>query len=233
MKKVVIGLGVVVAVLALAAAAFWWLVLREDAPPPPELSEQDASGRVVDAGALDGPWTLVPHDDRYAGYRIGELFGGDRLQRDAVARTSEVEGSLTIADDQLTAVEVTADLTALESEDATAGRRDRYLQENGLEIAEFPEATFTLTEPVDLAPLPAEGVELTIQIEGELTLHGVTQPVEVDVLTRWVGDTIEVAGAAPIVLSDFGIEPPDVSGLASVADDGEFEIQMLFERAAG
>jgi polyisoprenoid-binding protein YceI len=230
MKKVLVA---VVVVVALVAGAFWWLVLRDDSPPPPELSELEdgAPGQVVDAGALDGTWTLVPDPERYAGYRIGELFGGDTVERDAVARTAEVEGSLTIEGDEVTAVEVTADLTALESDDATAGRRDRYLQENGLEIADFPEATFTLTEPVDLAPLPAEGDERTLVLTGDLTLHGVTAPVEVTVDARWVGDTIEIAGAAPIVLADFDIEPPDVSGLAKVSAEGELEFLLLFEPA--
>jgi polyisoprenoid-binding protein YceI len=225
--KILLG---AVVVLVLAGGALWWFVLRDTSPPPPELEEIETTGRAVEPGALDGTWTLVADDEHYAGYRIGELFGGDTVRRDAVARTNAVEGTLTLTDDQLTAVDVTTDLTALESDDPTAGRRDNYLQTNGLEIETFPEATFTLTEPVDLHPLPAEGVQLTLAIDGELTLHGVTKPVVVTVDARWNGDAIELAGTAPIVLVDFGIEPPDIPGLAKVDTEGKFEVLLRFER---
>jgi polyisoprenoid-binding protein YceI len=227
--KIVIAAVVVVLV---AGGAFWWFVLRDDSPPPPELGDVEPTGRVVDSGALDGSWTLVADEEHYAGYRVPEQFGGDLVQRDAVARTNGVEGSLTIEGDTLTAADVTADLTGLESDDPTAGRRDNYLQNNGLEIADFPEATFTLTDPVDLTPLPAEGVEMTLPIDGELTLHGVTAPVTVTVDARWNGDTIEVAGSAPIVLADFDIEAPDIPGLAKADDEGAFELLLLFQRGA-
>lgn len=231
LKKVAV---VAVVVLVLVGGAVWWFVIRDDSPPPPELTDTgEPTGEAAATGELDGTWTMVADDAHYAGYRIPELFGGDTLKRDAVARTAEVTGELTIEGDQLTAVDVTADLTALESEDPTAGRRDRFLQGNGLEIETFPEATFTLTDPVDLAPLPAEREPKTYEITGDLTLHGVTAPVTVTLDTSWDGDTIEVAGSAPITLADFDIEAPDVPGLAKVDEAGAFEVLLLFERPAG
>jgi polyisoprenoid-binding protein YceI len=230
LRNVLIAL---VLVLVAGGAAFWWFVLRDTAPPPPELEAVDSSGRAVAAGELDGTWTLVTDEGTFAGYRIGELFGGDTLRRDAVARTTGVEGSLTIEDDELTAVDVAADLTGLESDDPTAGRRDNFLQTNALEIEDFPDASFTLTEPIDLRPLPAEGVQLSLDVQGELTLHGVTQPVEVKVEAQWTGDAFEIAGVAAIELADFDIEVPDIPGLAKVDPQGAFEVLLRFERSAG
>jgi polyisoprenoid-binding protein YceI len=232
MRKLRTVLIAAVVVLVAGGAALWWFVLRDTAPPPPELEALESSGQAVDPGALDGSWTLVVDDESFAGYRIGELFGGDTLRREAVARTKGVEGSLTIEDDQLVEVEATADLTGLESDDPTAGRRDRFLQTNALEIEDFPEASFALTEAVDLRPLPADGVLLTLDIQGELTLHGVTRPVEVKVDARWQGDAIEIVGVAAIDLADFDIEVPDIPGLANVDPQGAFEIRLRFERAA-
>ena len=60
-----------------------------------------------------------------------------------------------------------------------------------------------------------------------------TAPTTVTLDARWDGDTIEVAGSAPIVLADFDIEPPDVPGLAKADDAGSFEILLVFERPAG
>ena len=65
---------------------------------------------------------------------------------------------------------------------------------------------------------------------GTLTLHGVTKPVTVPVEARWDGDTIEVAGNAPVVLADYKIEPPD-TGVVKVDDHGSFELALTFRRA--
>lgn len=147
-----------------------------------------------------------------------------------MARTAAVEGSLTIEDGSLTEAEVVADLTGLESEDPTAGRRDAYLQTNGLEIEDFPEATFALTAPVEVAVPPA-GSCVAVEVTGDLTLHGVTAPVTLALDATWTGERIEVAGTAPVVLADFEIVPPDVPGLATAEEEGAFEVLLQFEPA--
>jgi polyisoprenoid-binding protein YceI len=222
--------------LVVVGGALWWFVVRDTSPPPPELSDVDPTGRTAEPGALDATWALVPSatggsdPEYYVGYLISELFGGDTFERDAVARTALVEGELVISGDEVTSVTVTADLTGLVSEDPTAGRRDNYVRSNALETDDFPDATFTLTEPVDLAPLPAEGVATDFELVGDLTLHGETREVVVTVEAQWEGDTVEVVGSAPIVLADFAITPPDIPGLATADDEGAFEVRLLFER---
>jgi polyisoprenoid-binding protein YceI len=235
MSRLVKILLAIVVVLLVVGAAGWWFVLRDDSPPPPELAACEGGGTVAaddDPQALDGSWTVVAADGYYVGYRIGEQFGGDTFTRDAVARTTAVDGSMTVADGVLTAAEVTADLTGLESEDPTAGRRDTYLQTNGLEIADFPEATFALTDPVELS-VPPEGACVAVDVAGDLTLHGVTRPVTLALDATWTGTTVEVAGSAPVVLADFDIVPPDVAGLATAEEAGAFEVLLQFERSSG
>lgn len=224
----------VVVVVAVVAGAAWWLLLRDDSPPPPELAACAGGGEVTgdgDTAVLDGSWSVAAGEGFYVGYRIGEQFGGDTFTRDAVARSELVEGSMTIGDGALTAAAVTVDLTGLESEDPTASRRDTYLQTNGLEIEEFPEATFELTDPVALG-VPPEGACVAFEVAGQLTLHGVTAPVTLPLDATWTGDAIEVAGSAPIVLADFEIVPPDVAGLATAEEEGAFELLLRFEPAA-
>ena len=48
---------------------------------------------------------------------------------------------------------------------------------------------------------------------------------------NWTGDLVDVAGSAPIVLSDFAIEPPSVGGFVEVADSGLFEVQLTLVRS--
>ena len=69
------------------------------------------------------------------------------------------------------------------------------------------------------------------RVVGELTLHGVTKPVQLMVDARWQGDRIDVAGTAPIVLADYGIATPQTP-LVSADGDGSFELQLVFVPAA-
>jgi polyisoprenoid-binding protein YceI len=132
-----------------------------------------------------------------------------------------------IAGGVVTSARVTADLTALTSDSA---RRDETQRTQGLQTDQFPEATFTLTEPIDLGEPPAPGSPVTVTATGDLTLHGVTRPVTLELQASWTGTVIDVAGGTRIVLADFAIEPPR-NPFVTVDDVGEFEVQLSFERA--
>ena len=72
----------------------------------------------------------------------------------AVGRTSAVTGSLAFDGAAITSVEIEADLTQLRSNDS---RRDRTLGSQGLETGTYPTASFSLTQPIALDAVPAEG----------------------------------------------------------------------------
>ncbi len=214
------------------AFAFWWLVLRDDSPPPaalPVRTEETTTtvqGQPSPGGSVDGTWTVVSATDVFVGYRIQETFAGETITKTAVGRTPAVSGSMTIAGGQVTAAEVTADVTELSSD---SGQRDRFIQGSALETGRIPTATFTLTQPIAL-PQPVEtGEALDVTATGDLTLHGVTRQVQVQLQASWNGSTISVAGGTHIVLADYSIEPPDIP-LVSVEGEGELELQLVFER---
>ncbi len=54
-----------------------------------------------------------------------------------------------------------------------------------------------------------------------------TRDVAVALDARWNGSTIDVVGTAPILLADYGIQPPQTS-VTSVGDHGSFELQLRF-----
>jgi polyisoprenoid-binding protein YceI len=225
-KRLGIAAAALVAVVVLAGAALWWFVLRDDAPPRAALPDRD----IVDADGrpLTGTWVVEAGDDVFVGYRIEERFGLDTLDREAAGRTPAVEGSFVIDGAQITEGSVAADVTQLESGQL---RRDRYIERNALETRDFPKATFVLTEPSALGDAVEPGATQQLELVGDLTLHGVTNEVVVAVEARWNGDTIDVAGSAPIVLADYGIEAPDIVGTVRVAPRGELELQLTFVRA--
>ena len=126
---------------------------------------------------------------------------------------------------QITAVEITADLTALKSDD---NRRDGQLQRQALETAQFPQATFKLTSPIQLSAAPADGQTITASATGELTLHGVTKTVQVPIEARLSGDVVTVVGSLEIKFADYSVDQPTSFAVLSIEDHGTMEFQLHF-----
>ncbi len=237
-------------VVVLGAAAVWYLVIRDDAPPEAstesavESAEQEQATDTTtsttsgsdEASTLEGTWTVdttVGSFDQdftstWAGYRIEEELAGFGANT-AAGRTPGVAGDFIVEGTEVTTVSVEVDMATLVSDDE---RRDNQMTGRGLETDTFPTATFELTEPIDLGTLPADGETVTFQAGGDLTLHGVTGPVTVELEATLVGDLVTVVGRTDVALADYAIEPPVGFSVLSVAEVGELEFQLFFSRSA-
>jgi polyisoprenoid-binding protein YceI len=220
----------VAVVLVAGGLAFYLVVLRDDPPDRVALSPESAPADTPADATPEGRWVVRTGDDSFVGYRVRETFAGLSVASDAVGRTHDVQGSLTVdGDTSLSAADVRAGLQALESDE---DRRDNAIRNRGLETNRFPEATFTLTEPLPLPSPATPGEDVSVTAMGDLTLHGVTRQVEVPVQARWDGSsTIHVVGTVDIAFADYDIDPPNVGGFVSVEDEGELELQLTFVRA--
>ena len=236
-----------VVVLGAAAFAGWWFLVRDDAPPEADI---DAAGETLDEAAtpgtgdassngtagdtgVDGTWTVdqgvgsfADFTSTWAGYRFDEELASIGTNT-AVGRTPDVTGTMTVADDEVTAVDVEVDLTSLDSD---SDRRDGALRTRGLESDRFPTATFRLTDPVALPAGLADGERATVSATGELTIHGVTNETTVELQAELQGDAAVIVGSAPVALADYGIDPPTGFSVLSISDDGTFEFQLFFSR---
>jgi polyisoprenoid-binding protein YceI len=216
----------VVLLLAVGAAYAAFSVMGDDAPPPPTLAEADAatstqSDSTTTTRSADGALKPVAGDRTYVGYRVHEEFIG-LGDKTAVGRTGDVTGTVSVADDTITAADLTADLTTLQSDE---DRRDNALRGRGIETDRFPEARFQLSGDV-----PLSGEEEKAM--GKLTLHGVTKEIEVTITGRRNEDgTVDVAGTAPIQFADFDIEAPSVGGFVTVDEDGTLEFRLRLAAA--
>lgn len=230
-----LGAGMVVAVVAVVAAGFWYFFVRDDSPERAALVDRPAvnSPDGAERASPDGSWSVTVGQETFAGFRISEHFPG--FDNTAVVRTASVEGSLTVAGQEISDVTVTADLTALESKDAqppgAPGIENRVsqLRNDGLETDEFPTATFTLTAPIRLADPPAVDEAVAAEAEGDLTIHGQTRPVMIPVQARWNGELIDVAGSLEVAMADYGMTPPN-RPFVTVDEVGTMEFQLTFAR---
>jgi len=163
----------------------------------------------------------------FVGYRVQEQLAGIGANT-AVGRTPVVSGTLTLSGTTVTAVEVTADLFTLQSDD---DRRDSSLRRQALETSQYSSATFKLTQPIELGSLPADGATLSETAKGELTLHGVTRPISIDLKATRKGGMITITGSMTIVFADFNIQKPTSFIVLSVDDHGVMELQLHFVHA--
>ena len=230
MGRARIAAAAVVVVLVLGGVGLWYFVLRDAAEPEASVDAVAGSGGASAASGdgpatPDGEWAVSPGESVFVGYRVQETFAGSVAERTATGRTPAVEGTMTVEGDTITAASVSADLSRLESDQ---DRRDSALRTRGLETDRFPDAAFELTDPVTLPAPPSRGDTVAVTATGDLTLHGVTAPVEVEIEAQWDGPTISVAGSAPIAFADFGMEPIDIAGFVSTEDSGTMELQLLF-----
>ena len=248
-RGLIIGTAVAAVV---AAAAIWYVFIRDDAPPelsleqavegitgttsvapsagtsnPPTttVSTSGPSNGAAAPDGLDGVW-VIDEANTIVGYRIGEELSGIGTA-EAVGRTSNVTGSMTLNGSVLEAVSIEVDMTSLRSD---SNSRDDQLRNRGLETDAFPSASFVLTSPVDLGSVPADGTTVSATATGDLTLHGVTRSVEIALDGTLVEGTIAVVGSLEVALADFDIEPPVGFRVLTIEDQGVFEVQLAFTR---
>ena len=191
------------------------------APTTSAASSADAS-----AGALDGVWNVDPTDASTTfGYRVQEVLGG--VDTTATGRGNEIDGSITIAGTTVTEGSFTVQVASITSD---RSQRDGQFTGRIMQTSQFPTATFTITQPVDLGTIPADGEQVTASVTGDLTLHGVTNSVTFDVTAQTDGTTIGVLGEIPIVFADYGIDNPS-TGFVTTEDNGLLEFILVFTPA--
>lgn len=249
MSKILkISLAAIVAAI-LGVGALWWFVVRSDAPPEAALPDRssETTAAVTDGGAsdptttttasggADGEWRVVPGDEVWVGYRVQEELGPNALHNTAVGRTPTVEGTLSIADSVVESVDVTADLTDLESDE---NRRDNRIRTDAIETDTFPFATFALTEPIDLGEIPAIGEAVPATATGDLTIHGVTKPVTLVVQQLgkmkdpWGAEKQGFSASTTVNRLDYGLRWNVAleAGGVLVADEVKITIEAQFAR---
>ena len=238
MNKRYVVLGLIGAVVVLGGAV-WFFFLRSDAPPPATLEDAVASlTSTTSAGTtsettsapettaaardgLDGSWVVDPAVS-FVGYRIDEELASLGSVT-AVGRTSTIDAELVFAGTEVSELSVTVDMTTLESD---RSQRDGAMRTRGLESSSFPEASYVLTTPIGLGSVPVDGETFTASATGDLTIHGVTQAVVIELEGSLVDGTVVIVGSVEIVLADYGIEKPTGFSVLDIADVGLLEIQL-------
>jgi polyisoprenoid-binding protein YceI len=184
---------------------------------------EGASDPVTGGASVEGTWNVTPESE--FGYRVEEVLFG--VNTTAAGRSNEITGSMTIEGTTVTEASFTVDVGSITSDES---RRDSQFRGRIMEVYRYPEATFTLSAPIEIGAVPAAGEQITASATGDLTLHGVTRPVTFDVTAEAGDDRIGVLGNIPVRFADYEIDNPSMSGITT-EDNGLLEFVLVFEPA--
>jgi polyisoprenoid-binding protein YceI len=201
------------------------------APEEPTQVVESEEAEVISetAGDLSGTvvFTIVPSASE-ARFSIDEVLNG--ADKTVIGATDQVGAEIAVNFDdptgtQVGTIQVNARALLTDNE-----FRNRAIKNQILRTDEFEFVVFT---PTDISGMPAEialGDSYTFQINGDLTVRDVTQPVTFDVQAILSSPTTLEGTASTIILyADFGIVIPQARSVSSVEDEVILEIDFVAE----
>jgi polyisoprenoid-binding protein YceI len=238
-RKVWIPIAAVAALVALGGAgtyAYFFSGLRTSPSVLSLASPSPSPSAAASASpATGGTWQITTGS--LVGYRVKEQFVGQSSAHEAVARTGDVTGTVTITQSgstyEMTSATVTVQLAGLASVDSVAGynvtNRDRIVQ-GSLDVGTYPTAVFK-AQNVALPAGVETGQAVTVSVPGQLTIHGVTKDVTATLQLRVSGNGAQIAGTISTNMSDFGVSPPSI-GFTTVQPAVTIEFQLNLTQSA-
>ncbi|OWY63492.1 hypothetical protein B7486_52835 [cyanobacterium TDX16] len=223
---VLLGLGFV-AVVALATG--WWVwqsmfglgstVVYYGVPDAPEL-------------AADGPDQVVYRIDPTRSevrYEVEETLAG--RTNTAVGTTKGVAGDVLVDYAEPESSEVGEIVVNVQQLDSDHQLRDERLRHDFLESNEHPLVTFVPTAVEGIGDDLGDGSEHEVQVTGDLTVKDATHPVTLDATVVREGDELHIDAEATVLMSDFGVGPINIVGLARTSDEVLLAFDLVAEDA--
>lgn len=217
----------IVAIIVVALAGVAPMVYKAFTSHGVKTEGIDNTGVTSASTDLNGTWKVVPGPESNhssVGFTFYEMLPNEKKYTSGSTRY--VEGTVKVEDDTLVSGDVTADLVKLRTD---VQDRDVSIRRKLFHTDQFPTASFTTNESVDLSGIPSDGSVGQVTIPGELTVHGVTNHVEpvFDVVRS--GKHVTIASTLPINRLDYDVKPPEFVA-ALINEEGEANIRLTFEK---
>ena len=153
-----------------------------------------------------------------ATFTVTEQLASLPLPNDAVVRTNALSGHVSL-DGQESVIEI--DLLQLSSD---SSYRDRYIRERM--FANHPTGTFTVQGLDELPDGFTDGDMVSAQVDGNLTVRGITTPLTFEVEARDDGDVVFIIGRTTFSWDQLQIPKPTANSVVSLEDEVGVEVLL-------
>jgi polyisoprenoid-binding protein YceI len=205
----------------------------EEAATEETATEEAAAAESAPAEAAAAPAAemrlfAIDQAQSEARFQIDEELMGAPVT--VVGATTLVDGSINI--DLADMTRTTIGPIAIDASDFKTDRdmRDRAIRRFVLQSGDENYKFITFT-PVSIEGLPAQaavGDEITLTVNGDLTIREITRPVTFDVTVKVDSDT-QLTGLAKttVLRSDFDLQIPSVPSVANVSEEVGLELAFV------
>jgi polyisoprenoid-binding protein YceI len=115
---------------------------------------------------------------------------------------------------RLLTLDVSVPVARLTSGEAAMDKKLR----DAMHADQYPEVRFHMRS--------ADTAGTGLLVHGDLTIAGVTHPIDLDVSITPAGDGLRFAGSEPVHMRDYGVEPPVFMGVVKTAEDVAIGFQV-------
>ncbi|WP_159881885.1 YceI family protein [Paenibacillus puerhi] len=180
-----------------------------------------ASGQSVEASSLNGSWKVLPNSEVYfsvttsketVNFVVAPAQGSWQLDT-ASPDKSSAEGKL-----------------ALSTLDSGNGQRDNHVKgAQYLDVAQFPEATFSVKSFGDLPKEWKEGVKVPLELAGTLTVKDKPKDVVFKSEAVYEQGQIKLQGSTTVTFADFGMKNPHTVTL-DTQNELQVQLRLVLEK---
>ena len=151
-----------------------------------------------------------------------------------IGETSAIAGDILIEPDNPENSRFETIFVNVESLTSDSRMRDSQLRKDYLESSRYPEVELRFGRFLDLPESFEQGEEYNLQLQGDLTVKGITAPTVWDVTLEF--DDVRLWGFArtEILMSTYGVGPISIAGLLKTRDEVSLSIDLVaFDVAVG
>ena len=185
-----------------------------------------ASTAAAPSEATQSATAFVLGEGTVARYMVEEVLASQGFKV-ATGETSEVVGRILFDADGAIVADESSIVIQAGTLKTDNDRRDRYVREQTLQTANYPEIIFHPTSAEGLpSPLSEASGEVEFTLSGNLTIRDQTRPVTWDVTAEF-GDSITGLAVIDINFEQFGMDKPSVAVVVSVGDTIRLELDFV------
>ena len=193
---------------------------------PAPTPESTATAPAAPSEATQSATAFVLGEGTVARYKVEEVLASQGFKV-ATGETSELVGRIVFDADGAIVADESSIVIQAGTLKTDNDRRDRYVREQTLQTANYPEIIFHPTSAEGLpSPLSEASGEVEFTLSGDLTIRDQTRPVTWDVTAEF-GGSITGLAVIDIDFEQFGMDKPSVAVVVSVGDTIRLELDFV------